>query len=159
MTKSTSMKRLKKRHFVAFERVRKSGEYNMITEARAAAISCDLSIEDYMGVLQNHEACMVRWPDVRAGGKAMIPHTITHFVGPRMDICGRIIQRCAVCGAKLCDSEGVMIPRDPDGTPGRFPTWPEGSVVRVTLGNPTHTELLRFDVRLPHDACIRGMDA
>jgi hypothetical protein len=33
-----------------------------------------------------------------------MPETITHFVGPRMDVCGRIIQRCTVCGAKICDT-------------------------------------------------------
>ena len=87
-------------------------------------------------------------------------HTITHFVGPRMDICGRIIQRCAVCGAKLCDSEGVMMPTGPDEPTRHFYTWPEGRVVRVTLGNPTSTVVLfADDERLPHDACIRGMDA
>ena len=86
-------------------------------------------------------------------------NTITHFVGPRMDVCGRIIQRCSVCGAKLMDSEGVMMLANPDGTPGRFATWPEGQIIRTTLGNPSHTLLvLDDDCRLPEDACVRGMD-
>ena len=84
--------------------------------------------------------------------------SITHFTGPRMDVCGRIIQRCTVCGAKLCDSESVAIPNKPDGSLGEFATWEEGRVIRVSLGNPTLTELLPLDDRLPPDACVVGMD-
>jgi hypothetical protein len=43
---------------------------------------------------------------------------LAHFVGPRMDVGGRIIQRCNVCGAKLCDHEGVMILNNLDGPSG-----------------------------------------
>jgi hypothetical protein len=81
-------------------------------------------------------------------------NTISHFAGLRMDICGRIIQRCSVCGAKLCDSEGVMMPLNKDGSAPEFPTWPEGRVVQVTLGNPSRTEVMPDDQRLPKDACI-----
>ena len=66
-----------------------------------------------------------------SGGETNMPETITHFVGPRMDICGRIVQRCTVCGAKLCDSEGVMIPVIGGELPV-YATWPEGRIVRVT---------------------------
>jgi hypothetical protein len=74
-----------------------------------------------------------------------------------MDICGRIVQRCTVCGAKLCDNEGVMMPVI-DGKPPVYATWPEGRVVRVILGNPTYTEVLPDDEKLPADACIVGME-
>jgi hypothetical protein len=87
-----------------------------------------------------------------------MPETITHFVGPRMDVCGRIIQRCTVCGARLCDSQDVMMPYQLDGRPGEYATWPEGRVIRVTLGNPTRTEVLPDNERLPSDACVLGMD-
>ncbi len=84
--------------------------------------------------------------------------TITHFTGQRMDVCGRIIQRCTVCGAKLCDSEGAMMVVNPDGSTPEFATWEADRVIRVNLGNPTLTELLPIDDRLPEDACVIGMD-
>lgn len=36
--------------------------------------------------------------------------TVTHIAGPVMNIDGRAIQRCAVCGEKLIDSRGMMGP-------------------------------------------------
>jgi hypothetical protein len=51
-----------------------------------------------------------------------------------------------------------MMPNKPDGSPGEYATWPEGRVIRVTLGNPTRTEVLPDDEHLPFDACIVGMD-
>jgi hypothetical protein len=64
-------------------------------------------------------------------------HSITHIAGPSITVCGRTIQRCLVCGAKLVDSKGVMMPLKPDGTPDSIGTWPPGRQVRVTIGNPT----------------------
>lgn len=80
--------------------------------------------------------------------------TISHFAGPRMDICGRIVQRCAVCGAKLCDSDGVMVPLNLDGTTPLFPTFPEGRVVQVAVGNPTRYLVMPDTDKLPADACV-----
>lgn len=63
----TPLAKVKKKHFTAFESVRRSGMFNMLTQAREAADFAGLGIEDYMGVLKNYEALMAKWPDVRKG--------------------------------------------------------------------------------------------
>ena len=40
--------------FMAYEKVRQSGEYNMITDAVLAAEAAGLSMEQYMSVLKNY---------------------------------------------------------------------------------------------------------
>lgn len=80
--------------------------------------------------------------------------TLTHIAGVRLDVCGRVVQRCSLCGAKLCDSEGVAMPLNPDGTPPEFPTWPIGRLVQVEAGNPTRYSLLPDSDKLPEDSCI-----
>jgi hypothetical protein len=57
--------KLKKKDFESFERVRKEGCFNMITEARDAASFAGLSIETYMGVIKNYDQLMEKYPDVR----------------------------------------------------------------------------------------------
>lgn len=121
----------------------------------------DNPADDHQPTKEEYEAYMPEgtyFVDDADGGRLAKKErqTLTHFVGPRMDICGRIIQRCTVCGAKLCDSENAAMPVNPDGSAPVFPTWPEGRVVRVTLGNPTYTEVLPDDEKLPRDACIVG---
>jgi len=71
-----------------------------------------------------------------------------------MDICGRIVQRCAVCGAKLCDSENVAMPITPDDPNPVFPTFPEGVNVQVEAGNPTRFSVLEDTGMLPADSCV-----
>lgn len=80
--------------------------------------------------------------------------TITHIAGVRLDVCGRVIQRCSLCGAKLCDSEGCAMPLNPDGTVPVFPTWEVGRLVQVDAGNPTRSSLLPDTDRLPEDSCL-----
>lgn len=85
----------------------------------------------------------------------VITDTVTHLAGPRIDVCGRIIQRCSVCGTKLCDSLGAMMPVNRDGSPPVFPTFPEDRMIQVTLGqNPTRYLPLPPSDKLPPDACI-----
>ncbi len=84
----------------------------------------------------------------------MEAETISHFAGPRMDICGRIVQRCTVCGAKLCDSLNTAAPLNPDGSAPDFPTWTPGAIVQVEAGNPTRYSLLPDTDKLPADACV-----
>jgi hypothetical protein len=81
----------------------------------------------------------------------------THVAGLPMDICGRIIQRCAVCGEKMCDSLNAAMPIS-DGIADEFPTWQVGAVVRVTFGQPEQWTLLTSGERMPLDACARTMD-
>jgi hypothetical protein len=80
--------------------------------------------------------------------------TITHIAGVTLTVCGRKIQRCSLCGAKLCDSENTAMPLNPDGSVPEFPTWPTGRFVQVEAGNPTRSSLLPDSDRLPNDSCI-----
>lgn len=80
--------------------------------------------------------------------------TLTHISGVRLTVCGRIIQRCSLCGAKLCDNEGTMSPVGEDGIAPEFPTWEEGRLIQVTAGNPTQYILLPETDKLPDDSCI-----
>lgn len=80
--------------------------------------------------------------------------TITHIAGVTLNVCGRVIQRCSLCGAKLCDSEGTAAPLNPDGSEPGFPTWETGRLVQVEAGNPTRSSLLPDTDKLPDDSCI-----
>lgn len=81
-------------------------------------------------------------------------NTITHIAGVRLDVCGRIIQRCSLCGAKLCDSEGCVMPMKADGSGPVFLTWEMGRLVQVQAGNPTRSSLLPDTDKLPDDSCL-----
>lgn len=52
-------------HFVAYERIRRCGRLNMITEARHAARDAGLLLDEYLAVLKNYEALMKKYPEVR----------------------------------------------------------------------------------------------
>jgi hypothetical protein len=80
--------------------------------------------------------------------------TLTHFAGIRMDICGRIVQRCTVCGAKLADSLNCAMPLNPDGSVPEFPTFAQGAIVQVRVGNPTEYRVLPDSETLPPDSCV-----
>ena len=80
--------------------------------------------------------------------------TITHIAGATITVEGRVIQRCSLCGAKLCDSEGCMMLLEPGKIASEFPTWETGRLVQVTAGNPTQSILLPEADRLPLDSCI-----
>lgn len=54
-----------KEHFQAYERVRQSGEFNMIADSRRARIAAKLSPEAYFKICMDYEDYMRRWPDVR----------------------------------------------------------------------------------------------
>lgn len=62
----------------------------------------------------------------------------THLSGPRITIGDRSIQRCSICGEKLCDSKGQMGVVGPDGEPPKFNYWEPGRFIEVTSGNPSH---------------------
>lgn len=50
-----------KEEFEAFERIRRSGKYNMFTQAIEAAIDAGLSLDRYKLVLLNYEGCMLKY--------------------------------------------------------------------------------------------------
>ena len=80
--------------------------------------------------------------------------TLTHIAGVRLDVCGRVIQRCSLCGAKLCDSLNTASPLNADGSVPEFPTWPVGRLVQVDAGQPTRSSLLPDTDKLPDDSCL-----
>jgi len=84
----------------------------------------------------------------------MTPETITHIAAPHVDMGGRIIQRCAVCGAKLCDSEGASQSLNADGSVSRYPTWEAFALVQVEVGHPTRFSLLPQSDSIPADTCL-----
>lgn len=78
-----------------------------------------------------------------------MPKTITHIPSPSINVCGRTIQRCAVCGELLLDSLNAAAPTNPDGSVPDFPVWPGHSQVRVTDGNPVSQVLLADEGAVP----------
>ena len=50
-----------KEEYEAFDKVRRSGKYNMITEAIEASNEANLSIDLYKLVLLNYEGCMLKY--------------------------------------------------------------------------------------------------
>ncbi len=97
-----------------------------------------------------------------ASGPALLPRcdmpndgsTITHIAGPAITMAGRVIQRCMVCGAMLCDSAGTSSPLRPDGTADKFPVWAIDALVQVEAGNPTRHSVLPESDRIPDDSCL-----
>ena len=77
--------------------------------------------------------------------------TITHIAGLALNVGGRVIQRCQLCGAKLRDSEGEMVLASDEHAYG---TWPVGRLVQVEAGNPTRYSLLPEVDQLPEDSCL-----
>ncbi len=80
--------------------------------------------------------------------------SVTHLAGPAITAGGRVIQRCSLCGEKLCDSKNTAAPVNRNGTPPVFPTWEVGRLIQVTPGNPTAFILLEDTDRLPPDSCL-----
>ena len=54
-----------KREFQAYERVRQSGRYNMMTNAGLARRDTGLSQETYYAILRHYSALAAKWPEVR----------------------------------------------------------------------------------------------
>lgn len=50
-----------KEEFEAFEKVRRSGKWNMFMDAKNAAIDAGLSPDRYKLVLMNYETCMLKY--------------------------------------------------------------------------------------------------
>ena len=84
--------------------------------------------------------------------------TVTHCAGPPVTIGGRVIQRCAVCGEKLCDSLGAAMPLPEEGIDPVFPTWKQAGLVQIEPGTPTRSSLvgdLLSTKPLPDDFCLQ----
>ena len=79
--------------------------------------------------------------------------TVSHLAGPSITISGRVIQRCLICGYKLCDSLNCAMPMNTDGTMPRFATWEKGSFVQIE-GNRSSIIPEEVEGKLPDDSCI-----
>lgn len=87
---------------------------------------------------------------------------IVHLAGTSINVAGRIIQRCAICGEKLCDSKNVAIPLEEDGTPGKFATWPVGGWIEtegsfsIVVGE-TETPTIEA-YQIPSECCVELLE-
>ena len=54
-----------KKDFHAYECVRQSGRYNMMTNAALARRDAGLSQETYLAILRHYSALAAKWPEVR----------------------------------------------------------------------------------------------
>lgn len=81
-------------------------------------------------------------------------NTVTHVSGDVFRIGGRVIQRCGICGEKLCDNLNVAMPLNEDGSTPEYATWPPGRLVQFTVGNPRQELLLDDTDKLPDDSCL-----
>lgn len=81
--------------------------------------------------------------------------TVTHLTGGVIWANGRKIQRCAICGEKLCDSATVTDYLPSDATEIEFPTWEPDRLVRHTVkGQVCQWEYLGATGDLPDDSCL-----
>lgn len=79
--------------------------------------------------------------------------SVTHLAGPVVSIQGRAIQRCAVCGEKLCDNLGMVAPCEPDGSDAIFLVWQEAAFVQMEGNRTSLAGNLRTDP-VPDDFCM-----
>ena len=78
---------------------------------------------------------------------------VTHAAGPAVNVGGRVIQRCAVCGLKLLDSKNTAGPVGPNGEPPEFPLWAEAALVEIDGNRQSLTGTFGEDPT-PADFCI-----
>lgn len=85
--------------------------------------------------------------------------TVTHLAAQKVVVPGgRLLQRCAICGAKLIDID----PRFTASVEGSGPPvgWTPNRLVRCSVGvNPQTWELLDETDQLPLDACLPLVEA
>jgi hypothetical protein len=82
-------------------------------------------------------------------------NTVSHLAGPWVDFGGRIIQRCVVCGEKLCDNKNTAQPLNADGSVPTFPTFERGHFIQVSVGeNPRRLVDIGESEKIPPDSCI-----
>lgn len=75
------------------------------------------------------------------------------MAGAPVSVAGRVIQRCLVCGEKLCDSLNTAAPLNPDGTPPAFPTWGQGRLIQFDGNRQADVGDFVSPDPLPDDFC------
>lgn len=81
--------------------------------------------------------------------------TTTHLAGPPISIMERVIQRCAICGEKLCDNLNCAMPIEADGSIPLFPVWRQGDFVQME-GNRSSVigSIFADSGGIPEDICL-----
>jgi hypothetical protein len=77
--------------------------------------------------------------------------SVTHVAGSHITIKKRTIQRCAVCGYKLCDNLRVAVAASEGDVAPSIAVWDVGTMIRFT--DSGQTELLDGS-DLPSDSCL-----
>lgn len=81
-----------------------------------------------------------------------------HLAGNAVVLDGRVIQRCLICGEKLCDSLGCMVAPNVDGTVPEFATWTIGAWIEIEGHRSSEigkTESPQFEARdIPENCCL-----
>jgi hypothetical protein len=84
--------------------------------------------------------------------------SVTHVAGPSIHLVklDRLVQRCALCGAKLEDIRPSCIAIASTNGDRSLPQFVARHMIRVTEGNPRHFEDLGdfIDADLPDDFCL-----
>lgn len=81
---------------------------------------------------------------------------VTHLAGLPVNIRGRLVQRCALCGALLRDNIDEVAPEDPEGNPASAVAWPMNALIH-SEGQATWVVPGRPDT-LPADCCLNRVD-
>lgn len=95
-----------------------------------------------------------------AAARRPIFDTVTHVAGGSVEIHGRVLQRCCVCGGKIMDALVRDQPVDARGKARPVFTWAPGDFVQLNL-EPDAKGLLKLVMTghyssdpLPADFCI-----
>lgn len=80
--------------------------------------------------------------------------TTTHIAGPPVSLGDRVIQRCAVCGEKLCDNLNCAMPMEADGSIPLFPVWPQGALVQMEGNRSSVIGNVCEGDAVPEDICL-----
>lgn len=64
--------------------------------------------------------------------ESLTDSVVVHLAGTAVRLGNRIIQRCLICGEKLCDNLGSVAPLNEYGSVLTFPVWGIGELVEHT---------------------------
>ncbi len=83
---------------------------------------------------------------------------VVHLAGNSVVLGDRCIQRCLICGEKLCDNLSAMVAQDAHGTAPPFATWGLGAWIehegnRWGVIGETDSPTFKWD-QIPEDCCL-----
>lgn len=81
--------------------------------------------------------------------------SVTHIAGNVLTVCGRVIQRCSLCGERLVDSLNTAGPIGPGGKAPKIGTWEVGRQIRIDpREGVTRSTLVEDTEQLAADTCF-----